>query len=268
LREKLAKRNNERDIFTGIFIRFGTKSGYKHKEPTVLLQDIQDKNSKIVTDHLWFNYTKEFKRLWENNDLHPGNIIEFYARVKIYSKGYEKDEFDYKLSFPTKLKNIGVEPSWINEGDCDPPFKYIKDYFNYSHPYYKLEEEEYTSVRGLDSLDYYELNQEIDAKRDYEIYHSATIVYIETLKIRFMSLEFLKKDCEYPGFEINSKEEFIDLINSFRKNKKYHVKLENDPEFAVYYFHKIKQIPKKTQVFSGFTKKPTISLDRFMKGGN
>jgi hypothetical protein len=267
LREKLAKRYNERDIFTGIFIRFGTKNGYKHKEPTVLLQDIQDKTGEIVTDHLWFNYTKLFKQLWESDNLHPGNIIEFYARVKPYTKGYEKDEFDYKLSFPTQLKNLGTDKAWIDEGDCDPPFKYTKNYFNYSHPYYKLDEEEYTTIRGLDSLDDYELNQKIDAKRDYEIYHVAIIIKIESRKISSLSLEFLKKDCEYPGFEINSKQEFIDLINSFRKSKKSHVKLENDPEFAVYYQRKIKQIPKKTQVFSGFTKK-TISLDKFIKGEN
>jgi len=267
LREELAKKNNERDIFTGIFLRFGTKNGYKHKETTVLLQDIQDKDSKIVTDHLWFNYTNGFKRLWENDDLHPGNIIEFHARVKTYSKGYEKDEFDYKLSFPTKLRLVGVEPSWIDKGDCDPPFKYMKDYFFYTHPYYKIELDEYTSVRGLDSLDYYELNQKIEAKRDYGIHHSAIIIRIETRKISSLSLEFLKKDCEYPGFEINSKEEFIQVINSFRKNKKSHVKLENDPEFAVYTFHKIINIQKKAPVFSGFVKK-TISLDKFIKKEN
>jgi len=270
LREKLAKRNNERDIFTGIFIQFGTKRGYKHKEPTVLLQDIQDKDSKIVTDHLWFNYTKLFKQLWENDNLHPGNIIEFHARVKPYTKGYEKDEFDYKLSFPTKLKIIGEDPDWIKESKCDPPYKYIKDFFYYSHPYLKFREVEYTSIRGLDSLEYYELFQKIDAKFADEINHlshSAIIIKIETRKISSLSLEFLKKDGEYPGFEINSKADFIDLINSLRKNEKSHIKLENDPEFAVYTFHKHLEIPKKAPIFSGFAKK-TISLDKFIKKEN
>jgi len=237
----------------------------------IILQDIKDKTGEIVTDHLWFNYTELFKQLWESDNLHPGNIIEFYARVKPYTKGYEKDEFDYKLSFPTKLKVIGVESSWIDKGDCDPPFKYIKDHFYYSHPYYKLSEKEYTSIRGLDSLDYYELNQKINTKfkeQDDYLNHSAIIFKIETKKISSLSLKFLKKDCAYPGFEINSKEEFIVVINSFRKNPNSHVKLENNPEFAVYYFHKIMNIPKKTPVFSGFTKKTTLTLDRFIKGEN
>lgn len=249
-------------------MKFGTKRGYKHKEPTVLLYNINDKDGKFIADHLWFNYTKLFKQLWEKENLHTGNIIEFSARIKLYTKGYEKDEFDYKLSFPTKLKIIGEVFDYLKEKKCDPPYKYTKDYFNYSHSYYKLDQNEYTTIRGLDSLDYYEVNQEIKTKRDYEIVHSVIITKIERRPINSLPLRFLKNDCEYPGFEINSKEEFIDLINSFRKNKKAHIVLEKNPELAVFYFHKIKQIPKKEPVFSGFTKKPTVSLDRFMKGEN
>lgn len=267
MREELKKKDNDRDTFMGVFIRFGTKNGYKHKEPTVLLQDVRDMEGNILTDHLWFNYTKEFKKLWEEKNLFAFDIIKFNARVKGYWKGYTKDEFDFKLSHPRKIEIIADHSWYCKEPNCDPPFKYMKDYFFYTHPYYKIELNEYTSVRGLDSLDYYKLNQKIEAKRDYGIHHSAIIIKIETRKISSLSLNFLKKDCEYPGFEINSKEEFIQVINSFRKNKKTHVKLENDPEFAVYTFHKIINISKKIPVFSGFAKK-TISLDKFIKGEN
>lgn len=271
MREKLAKKNNQREVFTGVFIQFGTKRGYRHQETTVLLINIKDKDGNLMTDHLWFNYTKLFKRLWEEEKLHTGNIIEFNARVKPYTKGYEKDETDYKLSFSTKLKIIGEDPFSCKLKKCDPPFKYIKNHIYYSHPYYKFNDLEYTSVRGLDSLEYYELFQELDANFADEIlhlHHSATIIKIEKRKISSLSLKFLKKDCEYPGFEIHSKSEFIDLINSLRRNKKSHVKLENDPEFAVYTFHKIIQdISKPVPIFSGFAKK-TISLDKFIKKEN
>jgi hypothetical protein len=130
-----------------------------------------------------------------------------------------------------------------------------------------LDQEEYTTIRGLDSLDYYEFNQEINAKLDYEIVHSAIITKIETRTINSLPLKFLKKDCEYPGFELTSRSEFVDLLNSFRKSKKSHLNLDKNPELAVFYFRKIKQIPKKEPVFSGFTKK-TISLDKFIKGEN
>ena len=266
MREKLAKRNNERNFFTGTFSKFGTKTGYRHQEPTVLLTNIKDEEGNNITDHLWFNYTKLFEQLWEEENLYSGDIIAFSARVKPYSKGYEKDEIDFKLSRPTKLKIIKKNPEWMKEKNCELPYKYIKNFVFYSHLYYKFNSPEYTSIRSLNSLEYYELNQKIDAKLEEEILHSAIIFKIEKRKISSLSLDFLKKDCEYSGFEIKSKSEFIDLINSLRNNKKNHVKLENDPEFAVYYFHKIiENKPKKKFVWTDTIHKGP-SLDRYLKG--
>ncbi len=115
MREELAKKNNEREVFTGIFVRFGTKNGYKHKEPTVLLQDIQDKNSKIVTDHLWFNYTKLFKQLWENDNLHPGTLIENYDMKMSNKRAFElRDEITHK--FNEFFKDRNYDEVFINLG--------------------------------------------------------------------------------------------------------------------------------------------------------
>lgn len=110
MRKELEKIEDIRDIFTGTFERFGIKNGWAGQEETVLLKDIKDKNDKIVTNHLWFNLTKGFKKL----DLQPGDAIQFCARVKEYEKGYKgyRDdvckpiEYDYKLSYPTKIKKI------------------------------------------------------------------------------------------------------------------------------------------------------------------
>ena len=89
------------------------KPGWFKPEPTVLLVDIKDEFDVILTDHLWFNYTKGFQDLGK---LKPGDQIEFDARVAKYEKGYKgRDEFlqlsrpvetDYHLSYPTKLKKI------------------------------------------------------------------------------------------------------------------------------------------------------------------
>ena len=103
---------NERQIFTGTFVRFGEKTGYKGPVSTVLLKDIYDNKEKLLTDHLWFNLTKGFDKL----RMKEGDIIEFYARVKRYEKGYrgQRDdvyvphEMDYKLSHPSKLRKITV----------------------------------------------------------------------------------------------------------------------------------------------------------------
>lgn len=120
MRTELGKKYGERDFFYGTFEKFGRKSGYKQFESTVCLIDIEDQDGNTLTDHLWFNYTKEFESLYKAGKLKAGAILEFRARVAGYMKGYEKEEFDYKLSFPKKISQIGWDPSWINEVTDEP----------------------------------------------------------------------------------------------------------------------------------------------------
>lgn len=86
----------------------------------MLLQDVT-LDSKIVSDHLWFDLTKGFS----SADLSPGDVVEFCARVSAYEKGYKghKDdvlnrpiERDYRLSRPTKIKKIGKKLILKDEG--------------------------------------------------------------------------------------------------------------------------------------------------------
>lgn len=99
-----------RHVFTATFVRFGFRNGYIGPVKTILLQDVT-LDSKIVSDHLWFDLTKGFS----DADLSPGDVVEFCARVSAYEKGYKghKDdvlnrpiERDYRLSRPTKIKKI------------------------------------------------------------------------------------------------------------------------------------------------------------------
>ncbi len=117
MREALAEMEEIRAVFTGTFVRFGEKNGYKGPVPTVLLKNVCDRTGKQVTDHLWFNLTKGFAAL----DLKGGELLEFRARVKCYTKGYKGRvwersldaplEDDYKLSRPTKICIIGGRAS-------------------------------------------------------------------------------------------------------------------------------------------------------------
>jgi len=112
MRKELAKMEDIRAVFTGVFVRFGEKNGYKGPVTTVLLKNVCDESGKIVTDHLWFNLTKGFAAL----DLKGGETVEFRARVKEYVKGYKGRveerqwdaplEADYKLSHPSKIRVI------------------------------------------------------------------------------------------------------------------------------------------------------------------
>ena len=109
MRKKLKQLNEIRARFRGTFVRAGMKNGYKGMLPTIMLKNVENIETKeIVTEHLWFNLTKGFSAL----DLKEGEIVEFDARVKSYTKGYmgyrddiydKPVEYDYKLSHPTKI---------------------------------------------------------------------------------------------------------------------------------------------------------------------
>ncbi len=100
--------DEERDSFTGIFKKYGLKSGYKGSSTeTILLVGIRNREGLLVADHLWFNLTKGFEKL---GNLKEGDRIGFEARVKKYKKGYsnrragiDQTTLDYKLSHPTKI---------------------------------------------------------------------------------------------------------------------------------------------------------------------
>ena len=108
MRKGLANQVGERKKFQATFVRFGKKTNYHgFAEETVLLKNIVDlQNNKIVTEHVWFSYTKSFQHI----SLIAGMHIEFEARIKKYVKGYKNSRYkidqrteDYKLSHPTKV---------------------------------------------------------------------------------------------------------------------------------------------------------------------
>lgn len=109
MRKKLASEEGNRKKFSAIFSRVGKKTNFKgYSEDTILLKEIKDLElNEIVTDHIWFTFTKGFEKI----DLIEGAVIEFEARVKEYQKGYvntaykiNRSKTDYKLSHPTKIK--------------------------------------------------------------------------------------------------------------------------------------------------------------------
>ncbi len=112
MREKLKQLKEVRAVFTAVFVKFSGKKAYKYIKKTALFCHICDETGKEVTDHLWFNLTKGFQLL----NLQRGDVVEFRARVKQYTKGYKGYnwhkaieaplQIDYHLSFPTKARII------------------------------------------------------------------------------------------------------------------------------------------------------------------
>ena len=111
MRTELQKIEGQRATFRGEFVRTGKKkSTFRLKGrlitkelTTILLRNVTDSSGRTVTDHLWFNQTKEFAAL----NLTAGDIVQFDARSAPYEKGYaEETESDFKLSHPNRVRRI------------------------------------------------------------------------------------------------------------------------------------------------------------------
>ena len=112
MRKQLAAEAGNRKKFKATFNRLGKKMNFKgYSEDTILLKNVIDiETNQLVTDHIWFNYTKGFEKI----SFKEGVQIEFEARIKEYKKGYvnkslkiNNSKTDYKLSHPTKIKKVG-----------------------------------------------------------------------------------------------------------------------------------------------------------------
>jgi phenylpropionate dioxygenase-like ring-hydroxylating dioxygenase large terminal subunit len=127
MRKHLELLHGQRLTFRGVFVRQGKKRAYRGygnlgdgHDRTVLLRDITDESKRLVADHLWFNMTETFVAA----SPVEGDVIQFDARVDDYTKGYERDHYDYKLSRPTKVVNLGRishEPT-VHPGPIRDPF--------------------------------------------------------------------------------------------------------------------------------------------------
>jgi len=114
MRNGLQKYNGLRKTFVGTFIKFGRKEYKGYFKITLLFKNIKRVNNQknIITDHIWFNLTKEF----DNIRLEPGDLISFDARIVEYYKGYKgyKEDLqmmkpiekDYRLSHPRNIKKL------------------------------------------------------------------------------------------------------------------------------------------------------------------
>lgn len=118
MRKKLADKFklNQREKYKATFKRFGIRNGYKGDIKTVLLLDVIDQYHKLVTSHLWMNCGKQFDKL----QLEDGDFVQFYARVKIYEKGYQGyngfgekgfQSIDYGLCYPSKVVKLSIKYS-------------------------------------------------------------------------------------------------------------------------------------------------------------
>jgi hypothetical protein len=103
-RQELASLEGQRYSFYGLFEKFSGKG--KGKTTLLVTNIVLVGETEILTDHIWFNLTKGFKKA----KLIVGDVIRFDATVLSYSKGLYKRQ-DLKLKYPT---NIFIEYNIYN----------------------------------------------------------------------------------------------------------------------------------------------------------
>ncbi len=92
---------------------------------------------------------------------------------------------------------------------------------NYSHKYYKLDSKKHTTVRSVNYCEKsgIKLGNSITETLDGKPYSLSVLTDVKIEKIENMTIKFLKEDAEYDGFILETRKQFVDLLNSF--NEKY-----------------------------------------------
>lgn len=122
----------------------------------------------------------------------------------------------------------------------------MKDYFSFSHDYFKLERKCFTTIRGHSTALQYKEGQIVDLIKSAELPSNGTgvslgkakIVMIEVIEISKINLDVLIDDAAFPGFTIRTAWDYVGLLNSFRKYDKSKIK-SLDTKVAVFYLEKI-----------------------------
>ena len=111
-REKLKSlTDKDRHSFCGEYTYSGYKFSYISRagnmiyKPTFMLKNVKVYNKEtdsweLVSDHLWMNYTKNFKYFFP---LEKGDIIYFNGRITDY---HSSDGYNVKIERPSKVKVI------------------------------------------------------------------------------------------------------------------------------------------------------------------
>lgn len=85
----------------------------------------------------------------------------------------------------------------------------------FRHRYYKLERPVFTTIRGKAQFKRIKVGDIQEVVTPSGMF-KAKVINLELARVGDMLVSFLKLDAEYPGFTINSHDDFVRLLNSFR----------------------------------------------------
>lgn len=98
MREKLAGREGQWGVYTGIMTQYG--SMYGSEKLTVLLKNIKDSKGNFICDHVWLEATKHIRTA----NLMFGDKIQFTAIVRPY---YTDHGYDFGFVCVSNIVKIG-----------------------------------------------------------------------------------------------------------------------------------------------------------------
>lgn len=103
----MQKANASEQTYVAEYSCCGIKqSSQKKLTPTLCLENIRLSDGTPVADHMWFKYSRRFRKLGE---LTPGDTIQFNASAAAYRKGrLAKGGYktDYKLVSPKQIEKV------------------------------------------------------------------------------------------------------------------------------------------------------------------
>jgi hypothetical protein len=85
----------------------------------------------------------------------------------------------------------------------------------FRHRYYKLTQDRFTTIRGKAQFKKLKIGQKVTVETPDKTF-PAEIKVLELLTVNRLPIAFLKRDAEYPTFTIGQRQDFVDLLNSFR----------------------------------------------------
>ncbi len=111
---------------------------------------------------------------------------------------------------------------------------------NFTHDYYKLYDNEFTTIRGRSWFDKVKIGEIVRISIHNEWMFSAQIFMKSISQIDLMHIDFLKKDAEYDLLKIDTKDQFLNLINSFYpRNRFAEAKATMKTELTVIHLRKV-----------------------------
>ena len=89
---------------------------------------------------------------------------------------------------------------------------------NFAHKYAKLKHKQYTTIRGKTKALALKIGQQVEVTVNRQPLHTARIREMTVTRICDISLDILRRDAAYENKTVTTKQDFVDLLNSFYPN--------------------------------------------------